>query len=129
MLGVVPSGLIMATHAFTGPIAGFGFASLSIATAVCMLMAVHQIQVHKLLEHQQWATRCFILLCSPLLLRLSSGAAIVSHVESDLTYRLTAWFSWLVPLMIYEFWLRISAKAITANSPNSWSPAKKRTGQ
>jgi hypothetical protein len=56
--------------------------------------------------HRRWATRCFLLLASPLLLRLIAGAAIVTHMESDWFYRLNAWLSWLIPLTIYETWWR-----------------------
>ena len=110
MLVIVPSGLVMATHAFTGPIAGWGFASLSLATGACMVIAVQQARSRKFASHRRWATRCFILLCSPLLLRLMSGAVIVFQLESDLTYRLSAWLSWLIPLAIYEAWWRRSAR-------------------
>lgn len=101
---VVPSGLAMAFQATAGPIAGFGFASLSIATAASAAAALHFARKARFRSHQKWATRCFILLCSPLLLRLISGAAIVMQLESDWFYRLNAWLSWLVPLAVCEAW-------------------------
>jgi type II secretory pathway pseudopilin PulG len=105
---IVPSGLVMAQQAFAGPIAALGFSALSIATGVCAVAAVYHAMARRLPAHQQWATRCFILLVSPLLLRLVTGMAIVTQLESDLSYRLNAWLSWLVPLAIYEVWLRTS---------------------
>ena len=59
--------------------------------------------------HQRWASRCFLFLCSPLLLRLISGAAIVMQLESDAFYRFNAWGSWLIPLAILETWWFLSA--------------------
>lgn len=103
---VVPSGLVMARHAYAGPIAGYGFASLSIATAACAVAALYCVRARNLRLHQRWATRCFLLLASPLLLRLIAGAVIVMQLESEWSYRLNAWLSWLVPLAAYEVWLR-----------------------
>jgi len=102
---VAPSGYIMSQQAFSGPIAGWGFASLAIATAVSALAALYFARTRHFGSHQQWAMRCFILLCSPFLLRLMTGAAFVTDVESVLTYRLSAWLSWMMPLAIYQAWL------------------------
>ncbi len=101
---VVPSGLVMATQAHAGPIAAYGFASLSIATAACAMMALYFARNRNFRSHPSWAIRCFLLLASPLLLRLISGAAIVTQMESEWFYRLNAWVSWLIPLVIYEIW-------------------------
>jgi len=109
LLVVAPSGLVMARQAYAGPIAALGFASLSISTAVASLVAVHFARTKRFRSHQQWATRSLILLLSPLVLRVASGAMITMQVESDWTYRLNAWLSWLVPLAIYEAWRRWSA--------------------
>lgn len=106
---IVPSGLIMSTRAFTGSIAGWGFASLALATAVCILAALTNARGGQFAMHQRWATRGFILLISPLLLRIMSGAAIVFQIESHWTYPLNAWLSWVMPLAIYELGWRISA--------------------
>ena len=101
-----PGGLYMATQALEGPISGWGFASLSIVTACSALMAAHYARTRRFKLHQRWATRCFIFLCSPLLLRLMSGAATVLEIESPWAYRLTAWISWLLPIVVYEYWWR-----------------------
>ncbi len=99
---VVPSGFVMALQATAGPTATYGFASLSIATAVSATATVYFAIARKFQSHRIWAGRCFVLLCSPLLLRLISGALIVLQFESDWFYRLNAWLSWLIPLAIYE---------------------------
>ena len=102
VLGLLPSGIVMATQAFTGQIAGWGFATLAIATATCTIIAVNHAIKKRFALHRQWAIRIFILLCSPLLLRFVSAAAAGLEVESDWTYRLNAWLSWLLPLLIFE---------------------------
>lgn len=106
---VAPSGLVMAREAMAGPIAAFGFASLAIATAVCAATALCRARARKFQSHQRWATRGFILLASPLLLRLISGVLIVLQLESEWAYRLNAWVSWLVPLAILEALWRFRA--------------------
>jgi hypothetical protein len=108
---VLPSGLVMARQAFAGPIAAYGFASLSVATAACAAVALYCVRARNFRSHQRWATRCFLLLASPLLLRLVAGAVIVMQLESEWSYRLNAWLSWIIPLAVYEVWWRRSASS------------------
>ncbi len=109
ILIVAPSGFVMALSAHAGPIAALGFALLSLATAATAIITIRQAQTRKFQSHQRWANRCFILLCSPLLLRLFAGALMVLQWDSEWTYRLNAWISWLIPLAIYEFGWRFPA--------------------
>lgn len=104
LLLMLPSGVVMATKAFTGPIAGAGFFSLTMLTAACVVVASWHASKRRFKRHQVWATRSFILLCSPLLLRLMTGATIVLNVDSDWTYRFAAWGSWLIPFAALEVW-------------------------
>ena len=106
LLIVVPSGMLMAREAYAGPIAGLGFASLNVAVAASLIVAVWQARAGKFASHRRWATRCFLLLASPLLLRVFSGLAIVTDTESEWMYRFNAWGSWLLPLLIYEICIR-----------------------
>lgn len=103
---VLPTGLVMAREAYAGPVAAWGFGALSVATAACAAMAWRLVRARKFQTHRRWATRCFILLASPLLLRLIGGAILVLQMESEWTYRLNAWLSWLLPLAAYETWWR-----------------------
>ncbi|MCI0361880.1 MAG: DUF2306 domain-containing protein [Planctomycetaceae bacterium] len=109
LFALVPSSLIMAPQAFAGPIAAVGFTALALATAWCAAMTVYCASTRQFVLHERWARRLFVLLISPLLLRLASGGLIVMHWESEMAYILNAWFSWLVPLAIYETWWRSSA--------------------
>ncbi len=106
LLLVVPGGLVMAARASAGPIAGAGFAGLGVATAVTAAMTLHSARSRRFVAHRRWAIRFFILLCSPLLLRIMSGAMISFQYDSDVTYRWIAWLSWLLPLAVHEAWLR-----------------------
>jgi len=102
LLVMLPSGFVMATRALTGPIAAMAFFILVFATAFCVCMASWHASQRRFAIHQVWATRSFILLCSPMLLRLMTGATIVLEVDNEWTYRFAAWGSWSIPLMVFE---------------------------
>ncbi len=94
------SGLVMAGSAYTGPVAGLGFALLAVLTMFTGLSAAYHAIRGQLDAHRRWAGCCFVLLCSPLLLRIAGGIFSVTGFESTLTYQLNAWLSWLIPLVI-----------------------------
>ena len=99
---VVPTGLVMSTRAINGPAAGLGFATLSIALMVSMLAAIDQARKRNFARHKIWATRCFLMLCSPLVLRLMTATSLVTQTPSPLTYQISAWSSWMLPLGVFE---------------------------
>jgi hypothetical protein len=105
---LVPSGLLMAQRAFAGPIAGAAFVALSLATAITAGCTLYYARARRFAVHQRWAVRCFLLLVSPLILRVVSGTLMVIGYEEPLGYQCNAWLSWLVPLLAYEGWLRYS---------------------
>lgn len=120
IFGLLPSGIVMATKAFTGQIAGWGFASLAVATATCTIIAVNQAIKKRFKSHRQWALRSFILLCSPLLLRFVSSSLAGLEVESVWAYRLNAWLSWFLPLLVFEiFQQRANPQNLKALNPES----------
>lgn len=102
LLLLVPSGLWMAFYAETGAVAGAGFAALAFATGLCFCRGWIAAVSKRFREHRRWMSRCYVLLCSAVVLRLSAGLAIVTGIESEWTYPLTAWTCWLVPLGVYE---------------------------
>lgn len=103
-VGILPSGLVMSRYAFAGPIAGWGFAALAVGVAICTWFAIYYAVRRRFDTHRQWAMRVFILLCSPLLLRLASSVLSGLGVEADWGYQFNAWLSWLLPLLMFEFW-------------------------
>ena len=106
---MLPSGLVMATRALTGPIAGVSFFLLSGLTAVSIVMSAWHARNRRFVVHRVWATRSFLLLASPLALRLMTGATIFLDVETEWTYRFAAWGSWLIPLAAFELrrWIQM----------------------
>ena len=104
LLLVSSSGLAMSFYAETGAVAGVGFGSLAVATALCVLLGWRSAVNRPFAEHRVWMLRCYVLLCSAVVLRLTAGLATVSGVEGAWTYQMSAWTSWLVPLAILEVW-------------------------
>ena len=104
LLLVVPSSLWMSAYAFTGHLAGAGFALLSLSTGYCVAMGWRRARERNFIKHRYWMTRCFVMLCSAVVLRLISGAATIMDADSVWTYPLAAWVAWIVPLFGLEFY-------------------------
>jgi small-conductance mechanosensitive channel len=99
---LVPSGLWMARHAETGALAGMGFALLAIVTGTSVLLGWRSAVKRNFAEHRRWMWRCYLLLCSAVVLRLIGGLATVTDAGGNWIYPLAAWASWLVPLAAFE---------------------------
>lgn len=110
LLLLTPSGLWMAFHAQTGPVAGVGFAALALMTGLSAIRGWRSAVQKRFVSHRRWMWRCYLLLCSAVVLRLTAGLFTVTGVEAEWTYALTAWTSWLVPLAIFEGINRVPAR-------------------
>ncbi len=99
---LVPSGLWMAYYAESGAVAAIGFSVLAIITGTCALLGWRSAVKKRFAEHRRWMWRCFLLLCSAVILRLIGGLATVTDVGGTWSYPLAAWASWLVPLAAFE---------------------------
>jgi len=97
---VAPSGLWMAWYAETGAIAAVGFAALATVTAICVAKGWRAATQQRFGAHRRWMLRCYVLLCSAVVLRVIGGLAGVLGIEG--TYPFAAWLSWLLPLFILE---------------------------
>lgn len=104
LLLVTPSGLGMAYHAAAGPIAAAGLAALAIATATCAVLGARSAVRRRFAEHRRWMWRCYLLLCSAVVIRLIGGLATVTGMATRWLDPLATWMSWLVPLAAFE-WL------------------------
>lgn len=102
LLGVTPSGLWMAGYAESGMIAGWGFGLLAVATGGCAALGWKAAIARDFDAHRRWMPRCFVLLCSAIILRLIGGLGTLIGVESPWAYPLAAWASWLIPLAGWE---------------------------
>ena len=99
---VTPSGLWMAYYASTGTIAAIGFSTLAIVTATCSALGWQAAVKRQFPVHRRWMWRCFLLLCSAVVLRLLGGLGTVMGVQSVWFDPIASWSSWLVPLTAYE---------------------------
>jgi Predicted membrane protein (DUF2306) len=113
---LVPSGIWMARYAETGAVAGIGFSMLALATGTCVLFGWQSAVTRRFIEHRRWMWRCFLLLCSAVILRLIGGLATVNDVGGTWSYPLAAWASWLVPLAAFE--LGSAINRILRRTPN-----------
>jgi uncharacterized membrane protein len=115
LLFVTPSGLWMAYYAMSGAIAGTGFAALAVATAMCVAIGWRSAEKRRFAEHQRWMLRCYLLLCSAVVLRVIGGLTIVTGIESEWAYPLAAWISWLLPLSAYDVFRQLASRAASAH--------------
>jgi hypothetical protein len=103
LLLVTPSGLWMAGYAAGGPIAAVGLAALASATAISASLGARAAAARRFAHHRRWMWRCYLLLCSAVVLRLLGGLATVTGVVYPWVDSLAIWLSWLVPLAAFEF--------------------------
>jgi hypothetical protein len=102
LLLVTPSGLWMARYAAAGPIAAAGLAALAIATAACASLGAWSAMTGRFMDHRRWMWRCYLLLCSAVVLRLIGGLGTVTGVAAPWIDPLATWLSWLTPLAVFE---------------------------
>jgi|SRR5579872_2107860 len=102
LLLVAPSGLLMAYRATAGPVAALGFAALAVATGSSIVLGWNLAVKRRFTEHRRWMSRCFLLLCSTVVLRLIAGLATVMDVQGAWVEPSAAWASWLLPLAVFE---------------------------
>ena len=100
---VPPSGLWMSYYAEAGMSAAMGCAILAIATGTFVALGWRSAVRRHFSEHRRWMWRCFLCLSSAVVLRLIAGLAIVTDIDGEWIYPMSAWISWLVPLMAFEF--------------------------
>lgn len=102
LLLVAPSGAWMAYYAAAGTIAAIGFAVLAILTGACAALGWRAAVHRRFPVHRRWMWRCFLLLCSAVVLRIVGGLATVSGVQAEWFDPLASWASWLTPLAVFE---------------------------
>jgi hypothetical protein len=99
---LAPSGLWMAFRADAGPVAAVGFAVLAVLTGMCVALGWRSAVRRRFADHRLWMWRCYLLLCSAVVLRLTVGLATVMEFQSTWLEPAVAWTSWLLPLTAYE---------------------------
>jgi len=107
LLFVLPTSVVMSQHAFGGWPAGLSFLVLSATTATCAIAGVVHARHRRFQSHRRWMLRCYVLICSAVVLRLVSGAAGLAGVSNaEEAYIIASWCSWLLPLLLLEVAIR-----------------------
>ncbi len=128
LLLVTPSGLQMAYHAAAGPIAAVGLAALAIATAICAALGARSAVLRRVADHRRWMWRCYLLLCSAVVLRVIGGLATVTGVTAPWFDPLAIWVSWLVPITAFELRERAGRKTGWSRTRSATRPSSARAG-
>jgi uncharacterized membrane protein len=103
VLGLVaPSGLVMAPFAAAGPVGAAGLATLAVATAASVALGARAAIRGRLDAHRRWMWRCYLLLCSAVVIRLMGGLATVVGLAAAWFDPLASWLCWLGPLAAFE---------------------------
>jgi uncharacterized membrane protein len=102
LLLVTPSGLWMAYHAAAGPLAAVGLATLAITTAICVSLGARAAVTRRFANHRRWMWRCYLLLCSAVVLRVLGGLATVTGLTAQWVDPLAIWMSLVVPVAAFE---------------------------
>lgn len=105
LLLVAPSGLWMAAYAEGGLIGKTAFATLALTTAVSAWVGWRLAVRRRFRQHQHWMMRCYLLLCSAVVLRIMGGMATIFEWHSGTSYQIASWISWLLPWACYEFYV------------------------
>lgn len=101
-----PAGLILATHSTAGPIAHWGFGTLSVlwfgATGYAFWLATQG----RIAEHRRWMIRSFAMTFAAVTLRLYLPIPpMFLHMSFVEGYRAISWFSWTSNLAVAEIFL------------------------
>jgi uncharacterized membrane protein len=107
LLGILlggTAGLYMATFAYTGPVAGFGFGALALLWLLTGALAYRSIRNGDVHTHRRWMIRNFALTFAAVTLRLQLPVLTTSF-GFDLGYMIVAWSAWVPNLLLVEWFL------------------------
>jgi uncharacterized membrane protein len=102
LLLVTPSGLGMSFHAAAGPVGIVSFVCLSLLTATTAALGWRAAVNRRFDEHRRWMWRCYVLLCSAVVIRVLGGFGIVMGITADWWDPASTWVCWVLPLAILE---------------------------
>jgi uncharacterized membrane protein len=106
------AGLVLATTAHGGPVAGLGFAGLAVAWATTTALAVHAVVHRRFQEHRRWMLRSFALTFAAVTLRLYLGVVGVLGLDFSTSYVVIAWLCW-VPNLALALWWTSERRTVT----------------
>jgi uncharacterized membrane protein len=118
------AGLVMATHAFGGLPARFGFGILAVLWLYTGARAYLAIRGRNTPAHRRWMVRNFSLTFAAVTLRLYIPASAVAGVPFEVAYPIIAWVAWVPNLIVAEWWFnRRGASGAETMSKTAQAPA------
>lgn len=103
------AGLYMSMHAYGGAVAQSGFALLALLWLYTGWQAYAAIRRRDVASHRRWMIRNFALTFAAVTLRLWMPLFAGLGIPFDTAYPLIAWISWVLNLLVVEWWLRRQA--------------------
>ncbi len=105
-LGAAPAGMVLAVGTDAGPIAQWGFGTLSVIWFVITANALRLAMAGRIAEHRRWMIRSFALTFAAVTLRLYLPIPpMFLHMSFIEGYRAISWISWTSNLAVAELFL------------------------
>jgi uncharacterized membrane protein len=104
------SGLVMASQAIGGPVAGWGFALLALAWLGTTANAIRLAMKRDIAQHRRWMIRSFALTFAAVTLRLQLPFFLLSGMDYAEASLYVAWLCWLPNVAVTEWALNRKAR-------------------
>lgn len=111
LLAASPGGLVMGFWAYGGLSSQLCFLLLAGLTWVATLSGWRHGYLGNVEWHAKWMIRSYVLLASAICLRLLHPMLSSLKLDHELTYQLSVWTSWVLPLSLFEIVTRCGDRA------------------
>jgi hypothetical protein len=101
-----PAGLVLSVGTTAGPVAGAGFAALSLLLLYFSGQGLRSALARRFDEHREWMLRSFALTAAAITLRLMIPASFMLGFDFVASYRVIAWLCWTTNLAMVELYIR-----------------------
>lgn len=101
--GTGASGLYMAAFAYTGAVAGIGFAGMALALLVTTALGLAAIRRGDVARHRRWMLHSFALIFAAVTFRLWAPVLSIALGGFESAYPVIAWIAW-VPNLAWARW-------------------------
>ena len=96
------SGIYMATRAYGGFVSQAGLTMLALGWLLTATLGLRAIRRKEIGAHRRWMSRNYALTFAALTLRLDLAALLFAGIANPYAYRIAAWSSWMVNLLVCE---------------------------
>ncbi|MEO1526322.1 MAG: DUF2306 domain-containing protein [Planctomycetota bacterium] len=101
-----PGGLVMATHAYGGLSGAICFALIAVGAWLATWIGWRAARARAFDSHRRWMLRSYTLILSAVALRLINIGLSSFELDHELTYQISAWASFVLPLAGLEWGIR-----------------------